>query len=527
MHNSKIFKKNKRILLTITFSFISFIFYSVRLYSEIPKNQKKSLLNVLEKEQKDDKKNYLNKEYLESALLVQKAISKIAKSSLDAVVSIKGVRVSKRDNYKLFNDFFKFFQPYPRKNLPNRSIPKMEVTMGSGFIIDKNGFVITNNHVIDGSKDIKVTLQNNDQYKGTLIFKSEDIDMALLKIDSDRKNFSSIELGNSDNVNIGDFTIAVGNPFGSLSGTYTFGIVSSKARDISNVSLDYSNNYNNYIQTDAAINIGNSGGPLLNIKGQVIGINTLIYSPNGAGFSGIGFAIPINFVKTILASLVKTGSFKTSHLGVIVNDLNESIIEYFNLKSKNGCMIQSIQKNSPSWNILKEGDIILEFDNKPIQTCNSLRLYIVYSSNKKDHLLKIFRNSKILNVKVRLMEKKSVSIKKSVNKEKNSSYEFSNFLNMKLGNINDFRSKFSYLNKGLEGLVVLSINNNSKYLYSRNISIGDVIQEVNFTKIKNLNDINNFVKNNTKNNKSFILKVKSFISNQFMTNFVVVKLQEK
>ena len=253
-----------------------------------------------------------------------------------------------------FEDMFKEFErPQERK----------ASSLGSGFVIKKNGIVVTNNHVIANADDI-VVIVNNKEYDAKVLGADPYADVAVLQIES-KETFTPVQFGDSDKARVGDWVVAIGNPFG-LGGTVTSGIISARNRDINLT------RYDDFIQTDASINQGNSGGPLFNLNGQVIGINTAILSPSGTS-SGIGFAIPANAASNIINQLIKFGETKRGWLGVRIQQVTKEIAEVQQLKEPNGALIAGVSEGSPAEKSgIKPGDIILEFDGKKIKTMRNL-----------------------------------------------------------------------------------------------------------------------------------------------------------
>ncbi len=232
-------------------------------------------------------------------------------------------------------------------------------SLGSGFIIDASGLVVTNNHVIDGADEITVTLQDNTSLKAKVLGRDETGDIALLQVKPD-KPLPAVQFGDSDTSRVGDWVLAIGNPFG-LGGTVTAGIVSARGRDIRQ------GPYDDFIQTDAAINRGNSGGPLFNMDGQVIGMNTAIYSPSG-GSIGIGFSIPSNMVKTVVAQLKDFGHPRRGWLGVRIQQVTPDIAESLGLKDASGAMVAGVNDGGPADKAkIHNGDIILKFNGQDVK----------------------------------------------------------------------------------------------------------------------------------------------------------------
>jgi serine protease Do len=274
-------------------------------------------------------------------------------------------------------------------------------SLGSGFIIKKNGLILTNNHVIEKADKIIVRLSDEREFDANVIGRDEKTDLALIKISDHNNNFPTARLGDSDQLDVGEWVVAIGNPFG-LEQTVTVGIVSAKGRAIGNGLFD------DYIQTDASINPGNSGGPLFNIKGEVIGINTAI-NPSG---QGIGFAIPINEVKKVLDQLEIFGKIKRGWLGVMIQELNDDLAGSFHLKNKNGALISDVFENSPASKAgLQRGDVIIEFDGKKVIQMRTLPLIVAETPIGKEVNLKTVRDGKERTVAVRIgpMEEKEES----------------------------------------------------------------------------------------------------------------------
>ena len=259
------------------------------------------------------------------------------------------------------------FSPFGRPD-PSPRPPAPGNGSGTGFLIDKEGYILTNNHVVDSADVIKITLDNEKEYEAELIGSDSKTDIALLKIirrPGDITNFPYIELGDSEKVEVGEWVVAIGNPFG-LDHTVTTGVVSAKARNIG------AGPYDEFIQTDASINPGNSGGPLLNMDGKVVGINTAIYSQTG-GNVGIGFTIPINMARDILDELKKDGKVTRGWLGVMIQKITPELAESFKLSDSHGALVNDVVPNGPAaQGGLKRGDIIVKFNGKEIVSVENL-----------------------------------------------------------------------------------------------------------------------------------------------------------
>uniref|UniRef100_A0A7V0Z7C4 Probable periplasmic serine endoprotease DegP-like n=1 Tax=candidate division WOR-3 bacterium TaxID=2052148 RepID=A0A7V0Z7C4_UNCW3 len=298
-----------------------------------------------------------------------------------------------------FEDFFRdFFKNFPRGE-------SKTTTLGSGFIISEDGYVVTNYHVIKNAKNIIIRLTNKKEYKGKdvkIIGYDSRTDVALLKIEAKDK-FPYLKFGDSDKIKVGDWVMAVGNPF-NLEGTVTVGVISAKGR--SHIPLSEGPDLQNFLQTDAAINPGNSGGPLLNLQGEVIGINTAITSTSG-GNIGIGFAIPINLAKSVIEELKTKGKITRGYLGVYLEDLTEDMKNALNLPSLEGVLINEVIANSPADNAgIKEGDVIIEYDGNKVTDVQSFRIMVASTAPGKTVKLKLIRNSREMELKVKIGEMK-------------------------------------------------------------------------------------------------------------------------
>lgn len=297
-------------------------------------------------------------------------------------------------NYQVpgWEDFMQFWGiPEERK----------QTSLGSGFIIDKDGYILTNHHVVAQATEVQVTLKDKQNYRARIIGKDPKMDIALLQIRDDKKQvppgLQSVILADSDRVRIGESVFAVGNPFG-LQHTVTIGIISAKNRTIGVGPFD------NFLQTDASINPGNSGGPLFNMKGEVIGINTLIFSRTMQS-AGLGFAIPINEAKQILADLKRYGRVPRPWLGLLTERVTPAIQQYYNLPVSSGVVVYNLVQSAPGDDAgLQRGDIIIEADGQPIEDQNDLEKQLFKHKPNETVTVKFYRGKKILTQKIKLEE---------------------------------------------------------------------------------------------------------------------------
>ncbi len=291
-----------------------------------------------------------------------------------------------------FEEFFKPFMEQQRQQQPQH--PRKVTSLGSGFIIDASGYIVTNNHVIDAAKDIEVTLTDGTEYPAKLIGADPKTDLALLKVEA-KTALPHVSFGDSDKMRIGDWVMAVGNPFG-LGGTVTAGIVSARGRDI------HEGPYDDFLQIDAAINQGNSGGPAFALDGSVIGVNTAIISPSG-GSVGIGFAIPANLAKPIIAELKDQGRVERGWLGVAIQELTPDLAHGLGLTDTDGALISSVQPNSPAAAAgLKAGDVVLDFAGHPIASPKDLSRIVAETASGTDVPVKIWRNRAEQSIDVKI-----------------------------------------------------------------------------------------------------------------------------
>lgn len=292
---------------------------------------------------------------------------------------------------------------FERFNRPEEDRPQRRATsLGSGFIVDANGYIVTNRHVINGADEIFVVLHDDERFKAELVGDDEKTDLALLKIDTDR-SLTAVGWGRSEKSRVGDWVVAIGNPLG-LGGTVTAGIISARGRDIR------SGPYDDYIQTDAPINRGNSGGPLFNLDGEVIGVNTAIYSPNG-GSIGIGFAIPSRLASGVIGQLREFGTTRRGWLGVTIQQVTDDIAESLGLSDAIGALVATVHKDSPAAAAgVRTGDVILMFNGKTVPSSRKLPAMVAETGVGQIVAVQVWRGGETIDVDVTLGELEKVDL---------------------------------------------------------------------------------------------------------------------
>ena len=383
--------------------------------------------------------------------------------------------------------------------------------LGSGFIIDENGIVITNNHVIKGADDIYVKANGDKDYKATIIGADPLSDIAVLKIDTKDK-FKPVKFGDSDKARIGDWVVAIGNPFG-LGGTVTAGIISARNRSIG------LSRYEDYIQTDASINQGNSGGPLFNLNGDVIGINTAILGQSGS--IGIGFAIPSNSAQKVIDQLIKFGETKRGWLGVRIQVVTEEIADSLKLDKPRGALVASVAKGSPSdKGGIKDGDVILEFDGKLINEMKELPKIVAETSVGKKVKVKIWRNNKEFTKEIilgRLETSDDFVAQDTKPKLPKESYIEGLKIRVRLLTKEDVQQR--KLPSNTTGVVITEIDQNSPINY---LKVNNIIVDAQKKKFKTIGELNNLIKiAQRKTDKNILIAI---FNNQNQKRYIGVKL---
>ena len=387
-----------------------------------------------------------------------------------------------------FEEMFKDFnQPTERK----------ASSLGSGFIVNKNGTVITNNHVINNAEDILVKV-GDKEYKAKVLGADPYADIAVLKIDS-KDVFKPVKFGDSDKARVGDWVVAIGNPFG-LGGTVTAGIISARNRDINLT------RYDDFIQTDASINQGNSGGPLFNLSGEVVGINTAIIGQGGS--IGIGFAIPSNAASAVIDQLIKYGETKRGWLGVRIQEVTKEIADVENLKNTEGALVASIGEKSPAEKAgLKAGDIILKFDGKKVDTMRALPKLVSNTEVGKTVELEIWRSKKLITKKLTLGRLESSDDFKTENKKtkpgvKEQDTEIET-LKITVRNSTEKDIKDRKLDERIKGVVITGVS--SRSVVAGMLREGDMIIEVQKNQIINSKQLNKLIESISKKGEQTLL----------------------
>jgi len=400
-----------------------------------------------------------------------------------------------------FEDMFKEFgAPQERKSS----------TLGSGFIIDEKGILVTNNHVIQDAEDIIVRVNGDKEFKAKVIGADPLSDIAVLQLETKEK-FIPVKFGDSDKARIGDWVIAIGNPFG-LGGTVTSGIISARNRSIG------LSRYEDYIQTDASINSGNSGGPLFDMNGNVIGINTAILGRSGS--IGIGFSIPSNSAKIVIDQLIEFGETKRGWLGVRIQDVTKEIAEVEQLDEARGALVASVAENSPSDKAgVKAGDIILEFNGQKIQEMKELPIIVAKTEVGKKVDVKIWRNKREIIKKITLGRLETSKDFKVSEKSSIIETKIEN-LNITVRKLNNEDIKERKLPNQTDGLVVTKIENNSPL--SNSVGVNSIIVEAQKKKIKSANDLKQITNQVLNSNQKTILLV--IYNSQNQRRYIGVKL---
>ena len=440
--------------------------------------------------------------------LAEKLSPSVVNISTTTVIEDKSRQMPSFPPGSPFEEFFKQFdQPGGKK--------RKAQSLGSGFIIDETGYVITNNHVIDNAEKIMVILYDDTSFEATVVGKDPKTDVALLKIDPKKTKLTAVKFGDSNNLRVGDWVMAIGNPFG-FGGTVTAGIVSARGRNLSG-------SYDDYIQTDASINRGNSGGPLFDMKGNVVGINTAIFSQSG-GSVGIGFAVSSNLAKQVTDQLKQYGRTKRGWLGVLIQEITQEIADSLGMKSAKGALVSSATEGGPAEKAgVKTGDVILKFNDIEIESMKELPKVVAGTPVGKSVPLVILRNGKELTLNVVLGELELAEKENLIGQANNSGsdskeYEKLGFVAEELNSSN--KSKFNIKDVD-KGIVITSVKEESP-AQAAGIVAGMVIVRVGQVEVNSLSVIDQALQSAIKQKRKallFLVKVENG------TRFVAIELK--
>lgn len=415
-----------------------------------------------------------------------RAFSDIVNAVSPSVVNISTTKVVKRNTGPFDDPFFDLFSPFHEFGAPKKY---KERSLGSGVIVSPDGYIITNNHVVEKADEIKVTLPDRRTFRGRIVGADTKTDIAIVRIDS--SNLPTLTWGDSDKLQVGEFVLAIGSPYG-LSNTVTMGIISAVGR--ANVGIA---DYEDFIQTDAAINPGNSGGPLVNIKGELIGINTAIFSRTG-GYQGIGFAVPSNMVRLVMDQLIQKGKVTRGWIGVTIQELTPELAQEFGLKNSKGALVSDVVKDSPAAKAgIIRGDVILGFNGKEVKDVSSLRNMVAQSKTGDAIGMKILRNGKEFAVKVVIVELPRDVAEVMPDRLPDNS-EARVFAGLTVMDLSKEIARQLGFNKNEKGVVVVRVEPGSP-ADDAEIKKGDIIKEINKKEIGNLEEYNKIATNIKRN----------------------------
>jgi serine protease Do len=412
-----------------------------------------------------------------------------------------------------FDDFFKKRQGEGGDGAPSgRTVS----SMGSGFIIDAQGMIVTNNHVVEGAEAIQIHMQDGTVLKAELVGRDPKTDLAVIRVKSD-KPLPVVPMGDSDKLRIGEWVMAIGNPFG-LGGSVSLGIVSARNRDIN------AGPYDDFIQTDAAINKGNSGGPLFNLNGEVVGINTAIFSPTG-GSVGIGFSVPTNTARGVIDQLIKYGETRRGWLGVRLQAISDDLVESMGLTKNQGALVADVTDGSPGKAAgIEPGDVIIEYNGKPIKEMKELPRAVAGTDIGATVPLKVIRKGKEMALSVTIGRLEDGE-KKIAEKEKKETITTVTVLGMTASSMtDDLRKRYSVEEK-VKGAVVTEVAQDGAAV-EKGIAAGDVIMEAGGNPVEAASDISKAIEDAEKAKKSTVLLLVAKAGKASETRFIAVKIKK-
>ena len=433
-------------------------------------------------------------------------------STTQVIEGRSGMELPKLPPGSPFEDFFKDF--FDRNQPQGRS--RKATSLGSGFIIRDGNYVVTNNHVIQDADEITVILHDNTRLKAELVGRDPKTDLAVLKVKSKNGKLTAVKFGDSDVARVGDWVVAIGNPFG-LGGTVTAGIISARGRDIN------SGPYDDFIQTDASINRGNSGGPMFNLKGNVIGINTAIFSPSG-GSVGIGFAIPASTAAPVIKSLIKHGQVRRGWLGVHIQAVTEEIAETLGLKEATGALVANVIPDGPAAKAkVQAGDVILKFNNRKVGKMRRLPRFVADTEVGKTVPIEIWRNNEkiTLEAKIEELEDSSTEVAaKTSGSKKETGEKTVKARGLRLSSITASAKKKFSLDKEAKGVVVLKVDEEGPAA-EKGIRPGDVIVEISQREVTGPADVEKMVAEAKKAGRKSVLLL---LEGQGGLRFVAIRI---
>ncbi|WP_138379417.1 DegQ family serine endoprotease [Luteithermobacter gelatinilyticus] len=401
-----------------------------------------------------------------------------------------------------FEEFFKRFEDRNNGDEDGRRPrTRQRMSLGSGFIISSEGIIVTNNHVIEDADEVSVRMHDGTEYDAEIVGKDTKVDLAVLRVKA-KKPLPYVTFGDDTKSRVGDWVVAIGNPYG-LGGTVTAGIISARNRDIN------SGPYDDYLQTDASINRGNSGGPMFNMDGEVIGINTAIYSPSG-GNIGIGFAVPSSQAKRVIDQILEYGHVRRGWLGVTIQAVTEEIAESLGLDEARGALVSTVNNGSPADDAgIESGDIILEFDGKDVEEMRELPRLVADTEIGKTVKVKVLRKGKIKTLKVTIAELKEddeVAVPSKLDKKKDQGPEKS-LLGMTLENLDRETREALNLDEDFQGVVITHVERYSPSS-ERGLRRGDVIVEITQVEVSTVEEARKRIEElRAMGRKSILLKV--------------------
>ncbi len=431
----------------------------------------------------------------------------LSEKLLPAVVNVyttQNIRVdrNRRGGNNPFEEFF-------RRNLPpgadndnddrdrDRPRTRQRRSLGSGFIIDASGIVITNNHVIDDADEISIRLQDGTELDAELVGRDDKVDIAVLKVDAG-EDLPFVTFGDDNKSRVGDWVLAIGNPFG-LGGTVTAGIISARNRNIN------SGPYDNYIQTDASINRGNSGGPMFNMNGEVIGINTAIFSQTG-GNIGIGFAVPSTQAKIIIEQLREFGRTKRGRIGVRITGVSDDIAESLGMDEAIGAMVNSVEEDSPASAAgLEFGDIIIEFDGTEIEEVRDLTTIVANTQIGSTVDMVVLRRGERITLSITIDELNESADNDDMDNDDRSDPEPETILDLSLTELDDEAREELEIDEDINGVLITGVDYDSGREGIRDLRRGDVIVEVTQQEVSSIEEVRERIEDQRKAGRSVVL----------------------